>query len=330
MPYIIYNSDETVLVTLADGQLDSETTSLDLVGKNLNNYGQYLNGNFVKLLTNFASTSSPRSPQVGQIWYDKTAKRLTVHNGVEFVPAYGAYVSTLEPSEKATGDLWYNITTNQMFIWNGSEFKLVGPALESSFGKFGINPLNDIDRILENSTSNPKNVGILYSYGDVVGFISTSAFTMSSTDSLEFLGNSAPTPVVQGLTIFDNLEIKGDIYVQGNTKTPIKNLTSYFNITLYGDPNDPGASASTRQARIDAANSELKNNILPKLFPTVTSPTESYAYPLNSEVRVMCGYNDSTSVRRFKLEELSPGNPKWEPLNLYANPLTGNNDNIIR
>lgn len=330
MPYIIYNSDETVLVTLADGQVDTETTSLDLLGKNLNNYGQYLNGNFVKLLTNFASTTSPRSPQIGQIWYDKSNNKLNVHNGNEFVPAYGAYVGLTEPANKATGDLWYDTDKNQMFIWDGSTFQLIGPDLESSFGNFGIKPLNDIDRILENSTSDPKNVGIIYSYGDVVGYISTSAFTMSSSDSLEFLGTSDPTPVVNGLTVFNDLEVKGNIYVQGVTKTAVKHLTAYFNITPYGDPTDVGASASTLQSRINDANSELKNNILEKMFPVSLSSTETYTYPLNSEVRVLCAYNTSNSVRRFRLEEVSPGNYKWQPLNLYFNSQTGSNDNIIR
>lgn len=330
MPYIIYNSDETVLVTLADGQVDFETTSLDLVGKNVNNYGQYINGNFIKILTNFASTSSPRSPLLGQIWYDKSNKRLTVHNGQEFVPAYGTYVSNTEPTNKASGDLWYNTNTNQMFVWDGSEFKLVGPSLDSTVGKFGIQPLADADRVIDSSTSDPKNVGVIYSYGDVIGFVSTSSFSMSLADSSEFLGSSETESVVEGLTIFNDIEIKGDIYVRGETRTPIKHLTIYFNITPFGNPNDSGASASTNQSRIDAANSELKNNILPKLFPVITGPNEPYAYALNSEVRVLCSYNNATAVRRFKLQELSPGNPKWEPLNLYYNPLTGNNDNIIR
>lgn len=37
MAYIIYNNDGTVLVTLADGDIDTDTTNLTLVGKNVNN-----------------------------------------------------------------------------------------------------------------------------------------------------------------------------------------------------------------------------------------------------------------------------------------------------
>ena len=50
MAYIIYNNDNTVLLTLADGEIDTDTTALTLVGKNVNNYGQYVNNNFYYLI----------------------------------------------------------------------------------------------------------------------------------------------------------------------------------------------------------------------------------------------------------------------------------------
>ena len=68
MAYIIYNNDGTILTTLADGDVDSVSTSLDLVGKNVNNYGQYFNNNFTKLLTNFSNAIPPSFERVGQLW----------------------------------------------------------------------------------------------------------------------------------------------------------------------------------------------------------------------------------------------------------------------
>ena len=55
MAYNIYNSDGIILLTLSEGEVDDFSTSLNLVGKNSNNYGQYVNNNLVYLLTNFAA-----------------------------------------------------------------------------------------------------------------------------------------------------------------------------------------------------------------------------------------------------------------------------------
>jgi hypothetical protein len=80
MAYTIYNTDGTVLSTIAVGEVDNFSTSLDLIGKNVNNYGEYYNNNLVKLLTNFASVESeePSQPQTGQLWYNKTEKQLKI------------------------------------------------------------------------------------------------------------------------------------------------------------------------------------------------------------------------------------------------------------
>ena len=58
MAYTIYNNDGTVLSTIAVGDVDSYSTSLDLIGKNVNNYGEYYNTNLVRLLTSFASPAT--------------------------------------------------------------------------------------------------------------------------------------------------------------------------------------------------------------------------------------------------------------------------------
>ena len=50
MAYSILNSNGTTLTILVDGTVDKSSTSLDLVGKNVAHYGQYLNNNLIKLL----------------------------------------------------------------------------------------------------------------------------------------------------------------------------------------------------------------------------------------------------------------------------------------
>ena len=60
MPYQIDKTDGTVLVTLADGVVDT-STDLNLVGRNVAGYGEQQNENFVKLLENFARADTPPS-----------------------------------------------------------------------------------------------------------------------------------------------------------------------------------------------------------------------------------------------------------------------------
>lgn len=69
MAYTIVKSDGTVLTTIADGQINTTSTTLGLPGKNYSGYGQILDTNFVHMLENFASNTAPSNPMTGQLWY---------------------------------------------------------------------------------------------------------------------------------------------------------------------------------------------------------------------------------------------------------------------
>jgi len=331
MAYIIKNNDGVVILTVPDNQLDVVSTSLDLIGKNVNSYGEALNNNFVKLLTSFASTddNSPRSPQIGQLWFNKTANKLTVYDGSDFVSAYGTRVAGTKPITTSTGDLWYDTVNSQLYIWDGNSFNLVAPDVSAIYGKFGLTPPTT-STIKTADTNIPQNVGVLYSYGAPTAFVTTAAFTMSTSSSIQFLGETSATDVISGLTLFQDLEVKGDVYIRGDVLTPVKTLTTYYDITTWGDPEDPLGTTSTRQSTVNAANNYLRLQVLNKLFPVETISTLSQiAYALGSELRVLCNYNTATSVRRFILQELIPNNPYWEPYDLYYNTWTGVNNNIV-
>jgi len=78
MAYTIVKSDGQVLTTIADGQINTDSTSLGLPGRNYAGYGQVLDTNFVHITENFASTEPPPNPLRGQLWYNTNNSTLYV------------------------------------------------------------------------------------------------------------------------------------------------------------------------------------------------------------------------------------------------------------
>jgi hypothetical protein len=68
MTYTINKTDGNVLAEIPDGQFDTGSSSLTLIGKNVTNFGQVFNENLIKLLENFSSSSEPEHPIKGQLW----------------------------------------------------------------------------------------------------------------------------------------------------------------------------------------------------------------------------------------------------------------------
>lgn len=133
MAYRILNSNGTLLVSLADSQVDNVTTSLSLIGKNHSGFGEEINNNFVNLLANFSNTSDnpPRNPLTGQLWYDSSVKRLKVYDG-GFKSISGAIVSSTQPTNLVSGDLWWDRTNSLLKIWDGSNLVVVNPVVGTS------------------------------------------------------------------------------------------------------------------------------------------------------------------------------------------------------
>jgi len=78
MAYTIVKSDGTVLTTIADGTINTTSTSVGLPGRNYAGYGISLDTNFVHQLENFANTAPPANPLTGQLWYNTNANTLYV------------------------------------------------------------------------------------------------------------------------------------------------------------------------------------------------------------------------------------------------------------
>jgi len=331
MAYTIYNNDGTVLSTIAVGDVDSYSTSLDLIGKNVNNYGEYYNNNLVRLLTSFASpgTEEPRTPQTGQLWFNKTTKRLTVYDGSSFQPTYGSHVSGTAPITTSTGDFWYDTVNSQLKVWDGNSYNLVGPATSGLLGNFGILP--PPGPIRNGESPNPVKVSLINSYGKYVGLIAEEQFNMTPSSSTVYLSGTSragtTATIVQGVTLFQNLEVIGSLLINGwdVRNHPNIDLTAYYNITPFGYYTATTTTSSFGLSNpnllvYNAANYAIAQD-LHKMFSTST-------YSQGSQVSVLCVINTTTSVRRFELQTLY-GPKRWEPKDSYPYSWTATSTSTI-
>ena len=186
MAYQINKTDGTVVATVADGQIDTLSTDLTLIGKNYSGFGEALNENFIKLLENFASTTRPTHPIRGQIWFDASELKLKVYSGTQFLPVSSATISNSQPASLGVGDLWFNDVDRQLYFFDGNTAILLGPAYSASQGISGLK----VDSILD-TLNQTRVVTYLYNNGILLGIFAKDSFTPKVAIS-GFTGNIIP------------------------------------------------------------------------------------------------------------------------------------------
>lgn len=117
-------------IVVEDGTLNTETI-LTLPGRNVTSYGQAVSENFLHLLENFASETSPARPVEGQLWYDVSEgnDQLKIYDGTNWVAAGGLKKANSEPAvaNSTAGELWVNTESQQLYLFTGTSWVLVGP-----------------------------------------------------------------------------------------------------------------------------------------------------------------------------------------------------------
>jgi hypothetical protein len=79
MAYQVKKSNGDIL-TISNNAINTET-SLQLIGKNLLNYGDPIAENFVHLLENFSNNTAPVNPTSGQLFYNNSEDRWKYYTG---------------------------------------------------------------------------------------------------------------------------------------------------------------------------------------------------------------------------------------------------------
>ena len=122
MAYTIIKSDGTVLTTIADGTVNTTSTTLALPGRNYAGYGQSQDTNFVHVLENFADTSPPANPLRGQLWYNTNNSTLYVcpTDGEANALAWLALTATASGGNTTFGAVTVtgNISSNNLTVTN--------------------------------------------------------------------------------------------------------------------------------------------------------------------------------------------------------------------
>jgi hypothetical protein len=267
MAYQINKTDGTIVATVADGQVDTLSTDLTLIGKNYSGFGEALNENFIKLLEHFSSTASPSNPITGQVWFDTAENKLKVYNGTAFIPVSSATIAATQPSTLGIGDLWFNSADAQLYFYDGTTPILLGPSYSTSQSLSGLKVESILDtlnqtRVITSLYNNgillgifakdsftPKNTIIGFSGNIIPGFsagtLSGLKFNVTVTNS-ESLGGVSSTSYVrsdtanlltESLTVEDNIGIKigegGELILQvDNGNALFANSASNKNITL--------------------------------------------------------------------------------------------------
>lgn len=177
MSYTI-NKTDAPLLELVDGTVDN-SLDITLIGKNVSGFGEAVNENFVKILENFASSSEPLRPIEGQLWYNKSDKRLMVFDPTErWKGANGTIVRDVEPVLRSSGDIWIDSKEKKMYYYIGSSRYEAGKQWENSQ-----NQTETSAETIYDTANNPKHILNLYVNGTRIGIFSAETFDILKTSS---------------------------------------------------------------------------------------------------------------------------------------------------
>jgi hypothetical protein len=341
VPYVFDNRNGDP-ITVADNQLNQDF-SIDLVGRNYENYGEIFAKTFVDLLDNFATDATPPANSIdGQLWYDKTYKTLRVFDGDNSVwlptrPILSATNPTNFQGQNAAGTLFYDTTTQQLNIHNGSDYKLAVVPGEINSGYSGIAALGSpslygtklrtifltddagVQRavmaiIYENSAdvsaTKPNGENIIALFNDHTEFTADDANSYSNDETINWYDQLNASGGI-GTTIRKGLNLRAD----NKTRVEVANVadranTSYaLNVGSYG--ND-GANISASQVFYNSQHNLPSANATYDLGDAASQFAEVYAQDIIVGNSITTGGSDVVDIGEY-------ANPIE---NIYVNDIT--------
>jgi hypothetical protein len=228
MSYTIVKSDGTVLTTIADGTINTTSTSFGLPGRNYAGYGQALDTNFVHQVENFADTTPPANPLRGQLWFNTNNSTLYVcpTDGESNALAWLALTATSSGGNTTFGAVTVtgNITANNLTATN----QITANALSAAYLTISA------DANIANASIANANIGTLTTTAITTGS-ATTAGTLTGVWTINGSagGNNANAVVFNTGGIYINntgnlYGIRTDKYMYANG-TPVSFAGTYNN-----------------------------------------------------------------------------------------------------
>jgi hypothetical protein len=351
MSYNITTTAGVTLASIADGTVNTSTTSLTLIGKNYAGYGIFLNENYIKLLENFANSTAPSTALSGQLWYDSTAKVLKVFSDNAWKPISSSAASSTAPGSPVTGDLWWDTANAQLKVWSGSAWVVIGPSYTATAGtsgavvetildsvagshvvvKFYIS--NSVISILsKDSTFTPQtSISGFTTVRPGMNLISSSTlagaqFTGDASNALflngvagnQFLRSDQDTTTAYKLTAGGGVVVGSDLTLaSGAGFTSITNSTNNSDLNLWVNK----AGISTKAIGISGATAAvtLPGSLTVSGTASITGNLTVTGFALHQGITIA-----SNSILPNAPDTISIGAPSTKFANMHATTFTGN------
>ena len=239
MSYIINNTRGQVVAVVADGTVNTSATDLFLVGRALTDYGTYENENYVYLLENFANSTPPTQPILGQLWYNSDTDIISTYSSTNtWIPlATEDYVQAQKISPAFTGiptapTAGTGTATTQLattaFVTNSPAFAGT-PTAPTAISTTSNNQIATTAFV----TQSPQFIGIPTAPTAVTGTATTQlATTEFVTVAPQFTGNATAVTAVDGT---DTTQIATTEFVQNLRANIVLTGTPTAPFALYGD-----------------------------------------------------------------------------------------------
>jgi hypothetical protein len=229
MAYTILKSDGTVLTTIADGTINTTSTSLGLPGKNYAGYGQPIDVNMVHQLESYANTSPPANPLRGQLWYNISDSILYVcpADGETNGSNWAAITLTSAGGVTTFGNISVtaNINANNITVVNNSNANAVTSGYLTVNTSANIASANITNSRITNLTTGNITTGSNTTAGTITGTWSVYGTGGTNGDALIFQTGGINIPNTGGSNLFG---IKCDKYMYANG-VPISFTGTYSN-----------------------------------------------------------------------------------------------------
>jgi hypothetical protein len=173
MAYTIVKSDGAVLTTIADGTINTTSTSLGLPGRNYAGYGQTLDTNQVHMLENFADGTPPANPLRGQLWYNTNDSTLYVcpTDGESNALAWLSLTSTASGGSTTFGAITVsgNVLSNNLTVTNNANANALNSSYLSVTTQANIASANITSATIGTVTSTAITTGAQSNAGTLTG-----------------------------------------------------------------------------------------------------------------------------------------------------------------